>query len=103
MKVSVTIDKIDITIEAESTPAPTQARREAPTAIITGSAIRECLLSRARAFVRAHGSSFSAISSASTGDSKFLHRVEKGENFSIKSFDRVMFWLASAQSEGPAA
>lgn len=66
---------------------------------ITAEAVRRNLLSRATAFSRAHNISFSRISEGATKDSKFLARVEAGENFTIKTYQRVIDWIAAAERE----
>jgi hypothetical protein len=60
---------------------------------LTAEAVRTHLLERARAYVEANKSSFSHISQSALGDSKFLKRVEDGDNFTIKTYQRVMDWL----------
>ncbi len=65
--------------------------------IPTSETIREALLGKARAFVSARRSSFSAICIGAGVDNKFLSRVEAGENFSIKTYQRVIDWLDEAE------
>jgi hypothetical protein len=66
---------------------------------ITAETVRRNLLARAAAFSEARKVSFSAISEAATKDSKFLARVQAGENFTIKSYQRVIDWLDQAERE----
>jgi hypothetical protein len=69
---------------------------------ITAEAVRKNLLDRAAAFRDAHNQSFSAISEAATKDSKFLARVQAGENFTIRSYQRVIDWLDEAEAKAAA-
>jgi hypothetical protein len=64
--------------------------------------IRNALVERATKYVDSHGSSFSAIGLAAVNDSKFLARVQKGENFSVKTYQKVMDWLDAAERENAA-
>lgn len=66
---------------------------------IPSQVIRDTLIERARAFVEANRSSFSAIGLGAVNDSKFLGRVEKGENFSMKTYQRVIDWMDAAERE----
>lgn len=64
---------------------------------ITADAVRQTLLSRATAFSEAHRYSFSRIGEESIKDSKFLARVQAGDNFTIKTYQRVIDWLDEAE------
>lgn len=68
---------------------------EAPTT----DTIREALLAKANALVTAKRTSFSAICIGAGVESKFLSRVEKGENFSVKTYQKVIDWLDAAEME----
>lgn len=63
------------------------------TSEITADDVRQHLLRRADAFRKQFGMSFSAIGDAAIKDSKFLANVEKGENFTLKTYQRVLDWL----------
>jgi len=69
---------------------------------ITADAVRQTLLTRATAFSEAHNVSFSRIGDAALGDSKFLARVRAGDNFTIKTYQRVIDWLDAAERERAA-
>lgn len=66
---------------------------EAPTT----DTIREALLTKARAIVTAKQTSFSAICINAGVESKFLSRVEKGENFSVKTYQKVIDWIDASE------
>lgn len=66
---------------------------------ISADTVREHLLTRARAFREAHKTSFSAIGDAAIKDSKFLANVEKGANFTLNTYQRVIDWLDAAERE----
>ena len=55
--------------------------------------IREALLSRADALSNRTGLHRSAISKRAVNDTSFLHKVAAGENFTIRSYERVMTWI----------
>jgi hypothetical protein len=65
----------------------------------TSETIRNALLTRAKTFVQSRGSSFSAICIGAGVDSKFLSRVDAEENFSVKTYQRVMDWLDAQEAE----
>lgn len=65
---------------------------------ITADAVRKTLLDRATAFSKAHGYSFSRISEEAIKDSKFLSNVQRGGNFTIKTYQRVIDWLDQAEA-----
>lgn len=69
---------------------------------ITADAVREHLLERARQFSADHGYSLSRIGDEAIKDSKFLPRVAAGENFTVKTYQRVIDWI-DAKSKGAAA
>jgi len=71
--------------------------------IPTSDTIREALLGKARAFASSRRSSFSAICIGAGVDSKFLSRVDAGENFSVKTYQRVVDWLDAQEAEEHAA
>lgn len=65
---------------------------------ITETDIRESLISRAKAYSKATGASFSAISIAAVKDSKFLSRVENRKlGFNIKTYQKMVEWLDHAE------
>lgn len=63
---------------------------------ITADAVRQTLIARATAFSEAHGYSFSRIGDEALADSKFLARVRAGDNFTIKTYQRVIDWIDDA-------
>lgn len=69
---------------------------------ITESAIRQHVLDRAAAYCAAHKTSFSKISGEATRDEKFLSRVQAGENFTVKSYQKVLDWLDRADRRSAA-
>lgn len=60
---------------------------------ITSDAVRQHLLARSKAYVARTRTSFSYISQAAVQDSKFLANVERGNNFTVKTYQRVIDWL----------
>jgi hypothetical protein len=60
---------------------------------LTADHVRKHLLDRAKAYSSATKTSLSAISQAAVKDSKFLANVEKGDNFTLKTYQRVIDWL----------
>lgn len=60
---------------------------------ITSDEVRKHLLTRARSFGAEFGLSLSAIGDGAIRDSKFLANVERGENFTIKTYQRVLDWI----------
>lgn len=60
---------------------------------ISAEAVRKYLLERAAAYVEREKSSFSFISQSAVQDSKFLANVERGANFTVKTYQRVIDWL----------
>ena len=69
---------------------------------ITEDDVRQCLLRTAEQFSQSSGMSFSAIGIAAVGDSKFVARVRNGLGFNIKTYQRLMSWIAD-QSKREAA
>lgn len=69
---------------------------------ITAETVRQNLLKRATAFCDGRKASFSSISEAAVRDSKFLARVQAGENFTVKTYQKVLDWLDEAE-RGEAA
>jgi len=67
--------------------------------LITEADIRACLIERATAYAAKHGVSLSAIGIAAVGDSKFISRVRDGLGFNIKTYQRVIDWMAAEVSE----
>lgn len=73
---------------------------------LTADTIRQHLLNRARAYATAKGTSFSAIGKEAISDDRFLARVEKGDNFTLATYQRVIDWIdrqEAANSEHGAA
>lgn len=60
---------------------------------ISTDAIRSHILARAKAFAEPRKIALSAIAEAAVKDSKFLARVEAGENFTVKTYQRVLDWM----------
>lgn len=60
---------------------------------ITDIEIRNALISRAENHCAAANTSLSAISSVATKDSKTLHRIKAGENFTLKTYRDLMAHL----------
>lgn len=65
---------------------------------ITADAVRQNLISRARAFCEARKTSFSAIGKAAISDDRFLARVDAGGNFTLDTYQRVINWLDAAEA-----
>ena len=65
---------------------------------IPSQVIRDTLIERARAFVETKKSSFSAIGLGAVNDSKILSRVANGENFSVKTYQRVIDWMDAQEA-----
>ena len=74
------------------------AKKSAPQTI-PSQVIRDTLIQRAEAFIKANKSSFSAIGLGAVNDSKFLGRVASGENFSVKTYQRVIDWMDEQEKE----
>jgi len=68
---------------------------------ITDEAIRAHLIARARAYADRTKCSFSFISEEAVKDSKFLANAERGANFTIKTYQRVIDWLDAAEAKLP--
>lgn len=60
---------------------------------ITETEIRAHVLNRAKAYAEATGRSLSSISEEAVRDSKFLANLERGSNFTVKTYQRVLDWL----------
>lgn len=69
---------------------------------ITEDAIRRHLLARVNAFRERTGMSLSRISDEAVNDSKFLANVQRGDNFTIRTYQRVIDWL-DANEDRPGA
>lgn len=69
---------------------------------ITAESVRQRLLDRATAYVERTNSSMSFISQQAVSDSKFLANVAKGDNFTLRTYQRVIDWL-DEQERGEAA
>lgn len=70
---------------------------------ITAETVRQTLLDRARSFARTRGCSLSLIGEKSIKDSKFLARVQAGDNFTIKTYQRVIDWIDAAEASARPA
>jgi len=70
--------------------------------LITETDIRACLIERATEYAAKHGISLSAIGVAAVGDSKFIARVRDGLGFNIKTYQRVIDWMALDQASEAA-
>jgi hypothetical protein len=68
------------------------------TIAITDAAIRENLLKRAKAYAAKSGCSLSFISKQAVGDDKFLRNAERGSNFTINTYQRVIDWIDAAEA-----
>lgn len=66
---------------------------------ITEKDIRACLVTRAKGYAQAAGTSLSAIGLAAVGDNKFIFRVESGLSFQVSTYQRVMDWLDVAEAK----
>lgn len=62
---------------------------EAPTA----GQIRKALLKRASDYAKMTGLALGTVSDRCAGDGKFLHQVQRGENFTVDRYQRAMDWL----------
>ncbi len=67
---------------------------------ITADAVRGTLLTRAKAFCDKHNYSFSRFGDEALKDSKFLARVQAGDNFTIKTYQRVIDWIDAKEAAG---
>ncbi len=65
---------------------------------ITADAIRQNLLTRARALCEARNTSFSAIGKGAIKDDRFLSRVEAGGNFTLETYQRVIDWIDAQEA-----
>lgn len=63
--------------------------------------IRTAMLDSIDRFTAASGKSDSFVGKEALKDDKFVSRVRKGGNFTIKTYQRVLDWLASQQSGSP--
>lgn len=71
---------------------------EAPTA----GQIRKALLKRASDYAKMTGLALGTVSDRCAGDGKFLHQVQRGENFTVDRYQRAMDWLdANSPRERP--
>lgn len=68
---------------------------------LTADAIRQHLLNRARAYAAANSTSFSAIGKEAISDDRFLARVERGDNFTLATYRRVIDWLDRQEATNP--
>lgn len=55
--------------------------------------VRTALLTRARAYRRLTSQSFSAIGHKALNDPHFLHNVEQGKGFTLRTYQRVMDYI----------
>ena len=68
---------------------------------ITENEIRAHVLERAKRFAAATGRSLSSISEEAVRDSKFLANVERGANFTVRTYQRVLDWLSEQEKSLP--
>ena len=64
-------------------------KADAPTA----GQIRKALLQRASDYAKLTGLALGTVSDRCAGDGKFLHQVQRGENFTVDRYQRAMDWL----------
>jgi hypothetical protein len=65
--------------------------------------VRSHLLERAQTYIDARKSSLSFISQQAVADSKFLANVKRGENFTIRNYQRVIDWLDAQEAASEQA
>lgn len=65
---------------------------------ITADAVRSHLLARAAAFSQSRKISLSRIGEEAIKDSKFLANVQRGDNFTIRTYQRVIDWIDAAEA-----
>lgn len=65
---------------------------------LTSDTVRQHLLDRAEAYIARRRSSLSFISQQAVADSKFLANVKKGDNFTIRNYQRVIDWLDAEEA-----
>jgi hypothetical protein len=70
---------------------------------ISADTVRQHLLSRAEAYRKATGTSFSTISKEAVKDDRFLARAMGGANFTIETYQKVIDWLDAAERGERAA
>lgn len=63
----------------------------------TADDIRKALLTRAAEFSTLTGKGFSRISEEAMKDSKFLSDIQKGRNFTVSTYQRVIDWIDAAE------
>lgn len=66
-------------------------KAQAPTA----GQIRKALLQRASDYAKLTGLALGTVSDRCAGDGKFLHQVQRGENFTVDRYQRAMDWLTA--------
>jgi hypothetical protein len=69
---------------------------------ITDDAIRQHLLTKVAAFQSRSGMSLWKISEAAVSDSKFLSKVQRGGNFTVSTYQRVIDWVDRQESDHAA-
>jgi hypothetical protein len=69
---------------------------------ITAEAVRQNLLARVSAFRDRSGCSLSYIGEQALRDSKFIANVQRGDNFTIKTYQRVIDWLDAEEARAAA-
>jgi hypothetical protein len=70
---------------------------------ITADTVRQHLLARAKAYCEAKNTSFSAIGKEAISDDRFLARVERGDNFTLSTYQRVIDWIDAKEALGERA
>jgi len=62
--------------------------------------LRAHLLSLANAFATAERTSLRTIGKRALNDNTFFHRIEQGDGFNVKTFDRLVAWFACHWPQG---
>lgn len=68
---------------------------------ITADAVRQHLLTRVDAFCERTKNSASHVGEQAVRDSKFIANVRRGDNFTVKTYQRVIDWLDAAEASQP--
>lgn len=69
---------------------------------ITAAHLRQLMLDRIDAHQKRTGMNDAKLGSEAVSDHKFVGRIRAGGNFTVKTFERVMDWLDSAERERAA-
>lgn len=65
---------------------------------ISETVVRANLIEHVDAFLELSGKSDSFVGEQSIKDSKFISRVRAGDNFTLRTYQRVLDWLDSAEA-----